>query len=189
MNITETHLKGCFIIEPDIFGDDRGYFFESYNQQKFEKLTGLKITFVQDNQSCSQRGVLRGLHIQTGKYAQAKLVRVIKGSVLDVVVDIRLGSATFGQPFSIELSEKNNKQLFVPRGFAHGFSVLENETIFAYKCDNYYNKVAESGIIYNDAELNIDWMLQPHEIILSSKDKELKNLDNLRKKMKYAKPE
>ncbi len=180
MKVIETHLEGCFIIEPTVFGDSRGNFFESFNQQNFNQLTGLTTSFVQDNQSISQRGVLRGLHFQKGVHSQAKLVRVIKGKVLDVAVDIRPKSSTFGQAFSIELSGENNKQLFIPRGFAHGFSVLENNTIFAYKCDNYYNKQSESGIIFNDPSLNIDWKLNKDEIILSDKDKELKSLKELK---------
>ena len=179
MKVTETHLEGCFIIEPTVFGDDRGSFFESFNAQEFKELTRLDVCFVQDNQSISQRGVLRGLHFQKGQHAQAKLVRVIKGKVLDVAVDVRPESNTYGQVFSIELSGRNNKQLFVPRGFAHGFSVLENDTIFAYKCDNYYNKESESGIIFNDADLDIDWHLDFNEIMLSDKDKELKSLKEL----------
>ncbi len=179
MKVTETDLKGCFIIEPTVFGDSRGSFFESFNQHRFNELTGLDVSFVQDNQSVSQRGVLRGLHFQVGMHAQAKLVRVIKGRVLDVAVDIRKGSSTFGQVFSIELSGENNKQLFIPRGFAHGFSVLENDTIFAYKCDNYYNKESESGIIFNDIDLNIDWKLTKNEVLLSEKDKTLNRLKDL----------
>jgi dTDP-4-dehydrorhamnose 3,5-epimerase len=179
VNITETNLQGCFIIEPIVYRDERGCFFESFNQQTFHKKTGINIDFVQDNQSISQRGVVRGLHFQKGAYAQAKLVSVLKGSVLDVVVDLRKNSTTFGQQFSCILSEENKKQLFVPRGFAHGFSALENDTIFSYKCDNYYNKESESGIIYNDPQLDIDWMLSENEIIVSEKDKGLKTLDNL----------
>ncbi|MEQ6125076.1 dTDP-4-dehydrorhamnose 3,5-epimerase [Pseudotenacibaculum sp. MALMAid0570] len=179
MTVKETELKGCFIIEPKIFDDGRGYFFESFNQNKFQELTGLNPIFVQDNQSMSQRGVLRGLHLQRGTFAQAKLVRVIKGKVLDVVVDLRPESSTYGRSFSIVLSEENKKQLFVSRGFAHGFSVLEDNTIFSYKCDNYYNKESEDGIIYNDAELNIDWMLEESEIQLSEKDKLLPNFKPL----------
>tara|TARA_R110002050_G_scaffold104139_1_gene213497 strand:+ start:622 stop:1161 length:540 start_codon:yes stop_codon:yes gene_type:complete len=179
MKITETYLRGCFIIEPTIFDDGRGSFFESFNLKKFEEKTGLKINFVQDNQSISQRGVLRGLHLQKGKFAQAKLVRVIKGRVLDVAVDFRKDSPTFGKHFSIELSGENNKQLFVPRGFLHGFSTLEDNTIFSYKCDNYYHKASESGIMYNDKTLNIDWKLNVDEILLSEKDKELYQLENL----------
>ena len=177
MKITETHLKGCFIIEPTIFDDGRGSFFESFNLKEFEEKTGLNINFVQDNQSISQRGVLRGLHFQKGEFAQAKLVRVIKGKVLDVVVDIRKNSETFGQTFCIELSGENNKQLFVPRGFAHGFAVLEDNTMFFYKCDNYYNKESEGGIIYNDESLHIDWKLKEEEITLSEKDKFLKKFN------------
>ncbi|MFQ3182576.1 MAG: dTDP-4-dehydrorhamnose 3,5-epimerase [Polaribacter sp.] len=170
MKITETYLQGCFLIKPNIFGDKRGSFFEVFNQNEFEKETGLKINFVQDNQSISQKGVLRGLHMQKGEFGQAKLVRVIKGKVLDVALDFRKGSRTFGKHFSIELSEENNKQLFVPRGFLHGFVTLENNTIFSYKCDNYYNKESEDGVIYNDKDLNIDWKLDETEIILSEKD-------------------
>ena len=179
MTVKETHLSGCFVIEPQVFGDDRGYFFESFNQKTFEEKTGLEINFVQDNQSMSQRGVLRGLHFQKGAFAQAKLVRVIKGKVLDVVVDVRPESATYGQSFSIVLSEENQKQLFVPRGFAHGFSVLEDNTIFSYKCDNYYNKESEGGIIYNDKDLNIDWKLSEAEVQLSEKDKLLPEFKSL----------
>ncbi|MFD2566654.1 dTDP-4-dehydrorhamnose 3,5-epimerase [Pseudotenacibaculum haliotis] len=179
MTVKETHLSGCFVIEPQVFGDDRGYFFESFNQKVFEERTGLEINFVQDNQSMSQRGVLRGLHFQKGEFAQAKLVRVIKGRVLDVVVDVRPDSTTYGQSFSIVLSEENQKQLFVPRGFAHGFSVLEDNTIFSYKCDNYYNKESEGGIIYNDKDLNIDWKLSEAEVQLSEKDKLLPEFKSL----------
>ena len=175
MNIKTTTLEGCLIIEPKVFDDERGYFFESFHQQKFQKLKGLKTQFVQDNQSMSQRGVLRGLHFQKGKFAQSKLVRVIKGSVLDVAVDLRKDSSTFGKHFSIILSEKNKLQLFIPRGFAHGFVVLEDDTIFSYKCDNYYNKSAEGGVMYNDPYLNIDWMLEEDEIQLSVKDRKYKN--------------
>jgi dTDP-4-dehydrorhamnose 3,5-epimerase len=178
MIIKETNLKGCFEVEPAIYGDDRGVFFESFNEAEFLKKTGLNIHFVQDNQSTSQRGVLRGLHFQTGAFAQAKLVRVIQGTVLDVAVDLRKDSKTYGQHFSCILTGKNNKQLFVPRGFAHGFSVLEDDTIFSYKCDNFYNKASESGIIYDDADLNIDWMLKPDEIVLSEKDRVLEQFCN-----------
>tara|TARA_B110000971_G_scaffold121303_1_gene124243 strand:+ start:1935 stop:2486 length:552 start_codon:yes stop_codon:yes gene_type:complete len=171
MKVTETYLKGCFIVEPQVFGDERGNFFEVFNKKIFEEKTGVEIDFVQDNQSISQRGVLRGLHIQKGEFAQAKLVRVVKGKVLDVAVDFRKDSPTFGKHFSIELSEENNKQLFVPRGFLHGFSTLEDNTIFSYKCDNYYQPDAEDGVIYNDEDLNIDWGIPLDEVILSIKDK------------------
>jgi dTDP-4-dehydrorhamnose 3,5-epimerase len=174
MIVKETHLKGCFIIEPKVFEDNRGYFFESFNQKIFEEKIGLKINFIQDNQSISNRGVLRGLHLQKGEFAQAKLVRVITGEVLDVVVDARKDSKTFGQTFSCVLSGANNTQLFIPKGFLHGFSVLEDNTIFAYKCDNYYNKEYEDGVLYNDLELNINWKLKNDEIILSKKDEKLK---------------
>tara|TARA_R110001632_G_scaffold112095_1_gene223021 strand:- start:51688 stop:52227 length:540 start_codon:yes stop_codon:yes gene_type:complete len=173
MKIRETGLKGCLVLEPSVFADGRGYFFESFNQKIFKEKTGIHVPFVQDNQSMSQRGVLRGLHFQKDEHAQAKLVRVIKGKVLDVAVDIRPDSSTYGKTFSIELSEENKLQLYVPRGFAHGFSVLEDNTIFSYKCDNYYNKASEGGIMYNDSQLNIDWKLDENEIMLSEKDKVL----------------
>jgi dTDP-4-dehydrorhamnose 3,5-epimerase len=179
MKVTETYLEGCFVLEPKIFGDGRGSFFESFNQKVFEEKTGLKVQFLQDNQSISQKGVVRGLHIQKGEFAQAKLVRVIQGEVLDVAVDARKDSKTFGQSFSCILSGENNKQLFIPKGFLHGFSVLEDNTIFAYKCDNYYNKESEDGVLFNDPELNIDWILKEEEIVLSEKDNELKMFNNL----------
>ncbi len=181
MTVTESHLQGCYIIEPNVFEDKRGYFFESFNQDRFNKLIGTQINFVQDNESASTKGVLRGLHYQTGRYAQAKLVRVIKGAVLDVVVDLREGSKTYGQQFSIELSESNKKQLFVPRGFAHGFIVLSDTAIFSYKCDNYYNKASEGGIIYNDETLNIDWQLSEDKFIISEKDLELPTFEKSRR--------
>ena len=170
MQIENTSIEGCFIIKPSVFEDERGAFFESFNQQKFEELTGLAIDFVQDNQSISKKGVLRGLHFQKGEYAQAKLVRVIKGEVMDVAVDLRPDSSTFGKHVSVILNETNNLQLFVPRGFAHGFITLSEEAIFAYKCDNYYNKSYESGIIYSDPDLDIDWKIPKMEVQLSQKD-------------------
>ncbi|MBU3820646.1 dTDP-4-dehydrorhamnose 3,5-epimerase [Flavobacteriaceae bacterium XHP0103] len=170
MVIKETKLKGCFIFEPKIFKDNRGYFFESFNQNTFNKATSQNVNFVQDNESFSSKGVLRGLHYQTGEYAQAKLVRVVKGSVLDVAVDLRTESETFGEYVAVELSEQNKKQLFIPRGFAHGFVVLSNTAIFSYKCDNFYNKDSENGIIFNDADLNIDWQLPKEELLISEKD-------------------
>ncbi len=171
MQVTPTHIEGCFIIENKIFGDERGYFLESFNAQTFKNLTGIETVFVQDNQSYSSYGVLRGLHFQTGEHAQAKLVRVLQGKVLDVAVDIRKGSPTFGQYVAIELSDDNKQQLYVPRGLAHGFVVLSETATFFYKCDNFYNKASESGIMYNDAELNIDWKVPEAAMILSEKDK------------------
>ncbi|UZO81868.1 dTDP-4-dehydrorhamnose 3,5-epimerase [Aquimarina sp. ERC-38] len=169
----ETHLKGCFILKPSIFEDKRGYFFESYNQKKFEDILGEQITFVQDNQSLSDYGVLRGLHFQRGQHAQAKLVRVLSGKVLDVAVDVRENSSTFGEHVAIELSEENKKQFYLPKGFAHGFVVLSKTAVFSYKCDNYYNKASEGGIIYNDVNLNIDWQLPKNKIIISERDSSL----------------
>jgi dTDP-4-dehydrorhamnose 3,5-epimerase len=180
MIVTETKLRGCFEVEPTIFEDDRGYFFESFNQNTFNDQLGLNIIFVQDNESFSSKGVLRGLHFQAGKYAQAKLVRVIKGKVMDVVVDVRRNSSTFGQHIAKELSEDNKKQLFIPRGFAHGFVVLSDTAIFSYKCDNFYNKASERGIIYNDKTLKIDWGLKKRELIVSEKDCLLPTLENLK---------
>jgi dTDP-4-dehydrorhamnose 3,5-epimerase len=171
MKVEATKLKDCYIVHDTVFPDSRGYFFESFNQQTFAKLTGLNVSFVQDNQSKSTKGVLRGLHFQQGEHAQAKLVRVLEGSVLDVAVDIRPNSPTFGQHVAVELTAENHMQLFVPRGFAHGFVVLSDEATFFYKCDNFYNKASEGGLMYNDAELNIDWILKEEELILSDKDK------------------
>jgi dTDP-4-dehydrorhamnose 3,5-epimerase len=170
MKAIETKLKGCFVIEPNVFNDDRGYFFESYNKEKFEKLTGSTVNFVQDNESFSTKGVLRGLHFQKGAYSQAKLVRVTHGEVLDVAVDIRPDSETFLQVATERLSSENKKQLFVPRGFAHGFIVLSDTVVFNYKCDNFYNKASEGGIIYNDDSLKIDWLLDSNDFLVSEKD-------------------
>jgi len=178
MTVIETKLKGCFIIEPTIFKDKRGYFFESFNEQKFNKTLKLDVRFIQDNESFSSKGVLRGLHYQTGEFAQAKLVRVVKGKVLDIAVDIRKESSTFGQYISIELTEENKKQIFVPRGFAHGFVVLSDTAILSYKCDNFYNKESEEGIIYNDKTLNIDWKLPTESLIISEKDVDLPSFEN-----------
>lgn len=179
MIIEETFLKGCIVLKPTIYKDGRGSFFESFNNDLFEKSTGISVNFVQDNESRSSKGVLRGLHFQKGDYAQAKLVRVVKGSVLDVCVDIRKASKTFGESFSVILDDKECKQLFIPRGFAHGFLVLEQNTIFSYKCDNYYNKSSEGGIVYNDKTLNINWGLPENQIKLSEKDKQLPSFENL----------
>lgn len=173
MNIDETYLKGCFLIKPKVFNDNRGFFFESFNAQKFFDLTGVSPNFVQDNQSSSSYGVLRGLHYQMAPFAQAKLVSVIQGEVLDVCVDIRQGSPTYGKSFSISLNEQNKYQLYIPRGFAHGFVVTSAQAIFQYKCDNYYAPTKESGIIYNDPELQIDWKIKTEKLIVSEKDKYL----------------
>jgi dTDP-4-dehydrorhamnose 3,5-epimerase len=177
MKIEKTPLQDCFIIHDTVHKDDRGYFFESFNQKKFSDQTGLDIHFVQDNQSRSSRGVLRGLHFQNGEHAQAKLVRVLRGEVLDIAVDIRKSSPTFGQHVSVVLSEENHTQLFVPRGFAHGFVVLSEVADFFYKCDNFYNKASEGGIIYNDPQLNIDWQLKESELLVSAKDEILPTLE------------
>ena len=171
MNFITTKLEGCFIIEPTIIADERGYFMESFNEKTFQKAVGGPIHFVQDNQSFSSKGVLRGLHYQTAEYAQAKLVRVLSGEVLDVAVDIRPDSLTYGQSVAVVLSAENQKQFFVPRGFAHGFLVLSETATFFYKCDNFYNKESEGGIIYNDSSLNIDWSFPENQLIVSEKDK------------------
>ncbi len=173
MTIEQTPLKDCFIIHEKVNGDARGYFIETYNSRDFKAATGLDIEFVQDNQSRSTKGVLRGLHMQRGAAAQAKLVRVLEGAVLDVAVDLRKGSPSFGQHFSIELTSDNHKQFFVPAGFAHGFVVLSETATFFYKVDKFYEPGNEVGIMYNDADLNIDWRLPTSELIFSEKDKTL----------------
>jgi dTDP-4-dehydrorhamnose 3,5-epimerase len=173
MTITPTHLEGCIVITPRIFNDDRGYFFESYNTQTFNNAVGYEVNFVQDNQSFSTKGVFRGLHLQKGEHSQAKLVRVTKGEVLDVAVDLRKKSATYGQYHGVLLSEENQQQFFIPRGFAHGFIVLSDVAIFQYKCDNYYNKDAEGGLHFADPELNIDWGMPAAELLVSEKDLQL----------------
>lgn len=170
MIIVPTDLSGCLLIKPKVFRDPRGYFYESFNRASFEAETGLTVDFVQDNEAFSNYGVIRGLHFQRGEYAQAKLVRVITGKVLDVVVDVRVDSPTYGQHIAVELSGENKFQLFIPRGMAHGYAVLENDTRFSYKCDNYYNKESEGGVYYADADLNIDWKIPEEERILSEKD-------------------
>ena len=169
MNVIKTDIEGVVIIEPKVFGDDRGYFFESFSQLRFDELVR-PINFVQDNESKSKYGVLRGLHFQKGQHAQSKLVRVVKGRVLDVAVDIRKGSPTFGKYVAVELTEDNHRQFFVPRGFAHGFAVLSEEAIFQYKCDNLYTPESEGAIIWNDPEIGIDWGLAAEDVVLSPKD-------------------
>lgn len=179
MNILKTNIEDLIIIEPRIFNDERGYFFESFNQREFEDKVA-KTTFVQDNESMSTYGVVRGLHFQKPPYAQAKLVRVIKGRVLDVAVDIRKTSKTFGQYSAVELSEENHRQFYIPRGFAHGFSVLSSEAIFQYKCDNFYAPQSEGALAWNDPSLNIDWQIPLDNLVLSKKDMNhplLKDLD------------
>lgn len=170
MEIEKTILSDCYVIHNNIFTDKRGYFFESFNSKTFKTLTGLDVNFVQDNQSKSCYGVLRGLHFQKGSSAQTKLVRVLEGEVLDVAVDLRPNSNTFGKHFSIMLSDKNNKQLYIPRGFAHGFIVMSSSATLFYKCDNFYDPKSESGIVFNDKELNIEWQTNVKNILTTKKD-------------------
>jgi dTDP-4-dehydrorhamnose 3,5-epimerase len=181
MNFIPTKLEGCFIIEPKIIQDERGYFMESFNEKTFQNGIGQQIHFVQDNQSYSSRGVLRGLHYQTGIHAQAKLVRVLDGEVLDVAVDVRPNSPTFGRYVSVLLSGENQTQFFVPRGFAHGFLVLSDTATFFYKCDNFYNKESEGGIIFDDRTINIDWKFSSDELLISEKDLIQPTLENAKK--------
>lgn len=169
INVTETDIEGIKIIEPHIFGDSRGYFFESYSQREFEEKV-CKTQFVQDNESMSIAGVVRGLHFQKPPYSQSKLVRVVKGAVLDVAVDIRKGSPTFGKHVTVELTAENHRQIFIPRGFAHGFAVLSDEAVFQYKCDNYYAPQSEGAIAWDDPDLGIDWKVPVENRILSEKD-------------------
>ena len=185
MKVEATKLKDCFIIHDTVFEDPRGYFFESFNQQRFASNMGLNVSFVQDNQSKSTRGVLRGIHFQQGEYAQAKLVRVLEGSVLDIAVDLRKESPTFGQWESVVLTGDNHVQFFVPRGFGHGFVVLSEVAVFFYKCDNFYNKASEGGIIYNDPDLNIDWKINTSEVLLSDKDKTLPTFKEIKNSINF----
>ena len=175
MEVIKTEIDGVVIMEPRIFKDERGYFYESFSQRGFEEKV-CKTTFVQDNQSKSSYGVLRGLHFQKPPYCQSKLVRCIKGAVLDVAVDIRKGSPTFGKYVAVELTEDNHRQFFVPRGFAHGFAVLSEEAVFQYKCDNFYNKESEGAVAWNDPELAIDWRIPADKVLLSEKDRLNKNI-------------
>lgn len=170
MRVVKTKIEGCLLIEPTIYQDQRGYFFESFNAKDFEVATGISPEFVQDNESKSTYGVIRGLHYQLAPHAQAKLVRVVKGRVWDVVVDIRKGSPTFGEHFAVELSEENHLQCYIAKGLAHGFAVLSEEAVFQYKCDAYYNRQAEAAIAWNDPTLNIPWPIPPSDVILSEKD-------------------
>lgn len=171
MKVISEPLKDCFLLEPSVFGDDRGYFFESYNDVKFNELTGSNAVFVQDNQSKSARGVLRGIHMQKGASAQAKLVRVVAGAVWDVAVDLRPDSPTYKQWFGVELTAENHQMLFVPRGFGHGFVTLKDDTIFTYKCDNHYSVEDEIGLMYNDETIGIEWPIDGMDVQLSAKDK------------------
>ena len=171
MRILKTDIEGVLIIEPQLFEDERGYFFEAFSERKFAELTGIETRFVQDNESRSAKGVVRGLHFQLPPFAQSKLVRAVRGAILDVAVDIRRGSPTFGRYVAVELSKHNHRQLFIPRGFAHGFSVLEGDAIVEYKCDNYYAPEAEGAIRWNDATLAIDWKVANSEVVVSAKDK------------------
>lgn len=173
----ETGIEGLYVIEPDVWGDSRGYFFETYQQARYESI-GIHTVFVQDNEAFSNKGVLRGLHYQVAPFAQSKLVRVVRGEVLDVAVDIRPDSPTYGKHYSVKLTGENKRQFFVPTGFAHGYVALSDEVYFTYKCDQYYKKDHEGGIRFDDPSLNIDWILSPEELIISEKDQQLPGLGN-----------
>lgn len=179
MKFEETPLKDSFLITPESYPDERGFFLESFHKKKFNEATGLDLEFVQDNQSVSKKGVLRGLHFQSGDFAQAKLVRVIYGEVMDVIVDLRPDSPTFKMAHKVILSDSNLKQLFIPQGFAHGFITISETSVFSYKCDRFYYPGSESGVIYNDPDLNIDWNFPENELILSEKDTKLPTLKDL----------
>ncbi|MEL4304541.1 dTDP-4-dehydrorhamnose 3,5-epimerase [Methanococcoides sp. LMO-2] len=178
MEVINTKIQDLYVLKPKVFDDERGYFFESYNEKVLDELVGEKYNFVQDNESKSSYGVVRGLHYQLKPYSQAKLVRVIEGRVFDVAVDLRKNSPTFGEWVGVELSSENKKQFLIPKGFAHGFSVLSESATFAYKCDEYYHPEAERGIIYNDTTLNIDWKVKNEDITVSNKDRNHPNLKN-----------
>ena len=171
IEVLKTEIPGVLIIEPKVFGDDRGYFMESFNAREFAEKTGIDVTFVQDNESKSRFGVLRGLHFQLPPYTQSKLVRVVKGKVLDVAVDIRKGSPTYGKYVTCEMTEESKRQFFVPKGFAHGFCVLSDEAVFQYKCDDFYHPEAEGAIAWNDPDVAIQWPVEAENVILSEKDK------------------
>lgn len=185
MKVLKTAIEGLLIIEPTVFSDSRGYFFESYNKQRFKDETGLDINFVQDNESMSSYGVMRGLHFQRPPFSQRKLVRCVKGKVLDVAVDIRKGSPTYGQHVAVELTEDNHRQFFVPRGFAHGFAVLSQTAVFQYKCDNFYAPQADGGINIKDETLGIDWQIPMDRAILSDKDLKHPNLADFDSPFEY----
>lgn len=179
MELVRTLIDGVLVVKPQVFGDNRGFFFECYNERRFEELTGMTVNFVQDNESKSKYGVLRGLHFQKPPFSQSKLVRVVSGKVLDVAVDIRHGSPTFGKYVAVELSGDNHYQLFLPKGIAHGFVVLSDEAVFAYKCDSYYEPSSECAIAWNDPDINVNWPVPAEHIILSEKDKHNKNLKEI----------
>ena len=179
MKITETPIKGCYILEPITYEDERGLFYESYHKDRFDRSIGGKVDFVQDNVSISKKGVLRGLHYQKADSAQAKLVHVVKGEVLDVIVDIRKGSPSFGTHFKMKLSDENRTSIFIPKGMAHGFLAMTDDVIFSYKCDALYNPKSEAGILYNDPNLNINWEMAENDLILSEKDLKLPLLKEL----------
>lgn len=185
MEVIKTEIEGVVIIEPKVFGDERGYFFESFNAAEFARKVGVNTVFVQDNESKSKYGVLRGLHFQKGRFAQSKLVRVVEGRVIDVAVDIRRGSPTFGKYVAVELSKDNKRQLFIPRGFAHGFAVLSEEAVFQYKCDNLYAPEQEGAIAWNDPKIGIDWQIRPEDAILSEKDRKHPTLDEAEELFDY----
>lgn len=178
MNVIKTDIQGVVIVEPKVFGDHRGYFFESFSEKDFAEAVG-EVKFVQDNESKSSYGVLRGLHFQKPPHAQAKLVRVVKGRVLDVAVDLRKGSPTFGKHVAVELTEENHRQLFIPRGFAHGFAVLSDEAVFQYKCDNYYAPQSEGSVLWNDPDIGIEWGIPSEDVMLSEKDRNAPLLKDL----------
>lgn len=180
MKIIETEIQGLFIIEPDVYGDSRGYFFESFNKRRFEEQTGISVDFVQDNESRSTYGVVRGLHFQRPPHAQAKLVRVVSGRVQDVAVDLREGSPTYGRHVAVELSGENHRQVFIPKGFAHGFSVLSEDAVFQYKCDDYYAPETEGAVAWDDPDIAIDWRIPADDMILSEKDKKHPRLSELK---------
>ena len=180
MKIKETGIEGLLVIEPKVFGDSRGYFMESFSERKFRELTGLDVNFVQDNESMSSYGVVRGLHMQLPPHAQAKLVRVVSGRALDVAVDLREGSPTYGRHFAIELTGENHLQVFIPKGFAHGFAVLSDEVVFQYKCDEYYAPESEAAVIWNDPDLDVDWRIPEGDVRLSEKDKNHPRLKDLK---------
>lgn len=186
MAVIKTNVEGVLIIEPQVFGDERGYFFESYNEERFRAETGIETHFVQDNESKSKYGVVRGMHFQRQPHAQAKLVRVVRGRVIDVAVDIRSGSPTYGKYVAVELSESNHRQLFIPKGFAHGYVVMEDDTVFQYKCDEYYHPESEGGIAWNDPTIGIDWGINSRDIILSTKDQHNPTLAELGEIFSYG---